>query len=252
MPSAQFALFKQLKFRFAFMAAITILKPKCRNFDTCGNRTLSTRSTLCAPCFHARARLAGSRSSGNSHGSPGNVGNCLGRGAPGNAGNSRGAPGNAGNRLGRGAPGNAGNTSTGVHKRASGPRSGIKRSTDTALMVRQSWLDLILTGQKRWEIRGRATQHRGWIHLVQCKSGMIQGRARIVDCVRLERDSLMQYGEWHCLQSADDVQYKTIWAWVLEQPEKFEVPYKYNHKPGAVIFVKVRRSMGPAPKRGRM
>ena len=85
-------------------------------------------------------------------------------------------------------PGNAGNQSKGRSKKKAGKRSGIKRSAKVALVVKKKWLDLILEGRKDWEVCGMHTNHRGWIHLAESKaSGLLMGRARVVDCKELPR-----------------------------------------------------------------
>ena len=107
----------------------------------------------------------------------------------------------------------------------------------SVLVVKKRWLDKILAGQKTWEIRQGPTAKRGWIHFAQSGStGKLMGRARLVGCRLLRRSSFEQNVSHHCVDSWDDVTYKTPYAWVLEDAERFERPFDYNHKRGAVIF----------------
>ena len=49
----------------------------------------------------------------------------------------------------------------------------------------------------------------------------------------------------HCVQNLKDIKYKNIWAWVLKGAKEYKAPFDYHHSTGAVIFVRVRESMGP-------
>ena len=123
--------------------------PKCVNYRKCGRQAKGPYARFCTPCFVANAKLKGSDSSGNSSAS----------------GNVR----NAGNSSGN--PGNAGNVKKGKVKKDAGKRSGLRRSAKKALVVKKKWLDLILAGQKTWEIRGSSTSKRGWVHFAESQAG---------------------------------------------------------------------------------
>ena len=195
---------------------------KCQNFKRCGRKAKSSRAKFCLPCFKetaaAKARLGGGNSRGN----------------PGNAGNSQGNPGNAG---GKGITGNSGNATTGQKKKSAGRRSGVKRCAKFALVVKKNWLGKILAGDKDWEIRGCSTARRGWIHLAQSKAGgTLVGRARLVDCVELNKSTFLNNFHRHCVPHLSMVPYKRIFAWVLEDAERFTQPLTYKHRQGAVIW----------------
>ena len=118
----------------------------------------------------------------------------------------------------------AGNKKKGKVKKNAGKRRGLRRSAKKALVVKKKWLDLILAGQKTWEIRGSSTSQRGWVHFAESQSGgKLRGRARLVNCVL----------------SLTMAPYDTVYAWVFEDAEEFEKPFKYEHKLGAVIWVSV-------------
>ena len=179
---------------------------KCANHERCGSQAKGPRARYCAQCFRDNAARKGSLSSGNS--------------------------------KGKGSPGNAGNVQKGSVKKRAGERSGVRRSAKSALVVKKRWLEKILAGRKTWEIRGGPTKKRGWIHLAQSGStGKLMGRGKLVDVRRLSRRSFEQNVSHHCVDSWDDVPYKTPYAWVLEDAERFERPFPYEHKKGAVIWV---------------
>ena len=51
---------------------------------------------------------------------------------------------------------------------------------------------------------------------------------------------------FHQIRNVKMVKYKKIWAWILKDPEPYDMPFDYSHKQGAVIFVTVRSHMGLA------
>ena len=192
--------------------------PNCNNFRRCGRKAKSSRSKFCMPCFKANAARKGALGAGN----------VTAAGAPGNAGNASGAPGNAGNQT------------KGRIKKRAGKRSGLKRSSAVALVVRKKWLDLILAGKKDWEIRGAKTTRRGWIHLAESKAtGQLMGRARLVDCKPIAKSSFMKHVKHHHVPSLNMLPYERPFAWVLKDAERFAQPFFYEHRPGAVIWVSV-------------
>ena len=171
-----------------------------------------------------------------------------GGGVLGNSGNTTTARGegvlaNRGNTTiarGKGVLGNVGNTTTGMNKRCAGERSGVRRSAKRALVVKKRWLDLILAGQKKWEIRGTSTAKRGWIHFAGSQAGgKLMGRARLVDCFPLSRESFVWNFHQHRVPSLSMVPYYTPYAWALEDCEKLDKAFNYEHKRGAVIWVDV-------------
>ena len=251
-----------------------MLIPNCKNFLTCKREAKTKRSTLCATCFRAQACRSGARRGnpgdrgrrggiagnrgnvlasgkrghkGNARGNPGNRGNPYGSGKRGHKGNANasGSRGNRGNAFGSGNPGNCGNKMKGAGKGDAGRRSGVRRCTHMALTIKKKWLDLILAGTKTWEIRGTSTAFRGFIHFAESGSGQLRGRAQLVGCRQLNRRKFMKYQHKHQVPNAEMVTYKNIWAWILKDAEPYENSFHYSHTQGAVIFVKVRKPMGP-------
>ena len=185
----------------------------------CTNDAVSTRSKFCTACFKKNASLASSKRK------------VFGGG---------GVLGNSGNARGKGVLGNGGNTTTGRKKKRAGKRSGVRRSAKRALVVKKRWLDLILARQKKWEIRGSSTAKRGWIHFAESQAGgKLVGRARLVDCFPVSRESFVRNFYQHRVPSLSMVPYHTLYAWVLEDCEKFDKAFNYEHKRGAVIWVDV-------------
>ena len=116
----------------------------------------------------------------------------------------------------------------------------MRRSAKRALIVKKKWLDLILAGQKKWEIRGSSTAKRGWIHFAESQAGgKLMGRARLVDCFPVSRKSFMRNFHQHKVSSLSMVPYHTPYAWVFEDCEKFRKAFQYEHRQGAAIWVDV-------------
>lgn len=112
---------------------------------------------------------------------------------------------------------------------------------DRALIVRQPWIDLILSGKKTWEMRCAKTNVRGRIGLIEQGTGLIFGEVNIVDsledlsfCEIIENVHL----DKHCIPNSKiDLFKKWPFPWVLSNAIRYETPIKYNHPKGAVIWV---------------
>jgi hypothetical protein len=109
------------------------------------------------------------------------------------------------------------------------------------LIIKAPWIDLILSGQKTWEIRGSNTKIRGKIALIQSGTGLIMGTAELVGSKRLSPEEYIQSYSYHCIPDTDrtPLPYKNIFAWILSNPTRLQHPIPYKHKRGAVIWVNV-------------
>ncbi len=67
------------------------------------------------------------------------------------------------------------------------------------LIIKQPWIDLILDGEKPWEIRGRATTIRGTIALIKSGTGLVLGLVDVVDSLELTPDTFYQAEVQHGL-----------------------------------------------------
>jgi len=107
------------------------------------------------------------------------------------------------------------------------------------LIIKPRWVDLILSGHKKWEIRGSNTKIRGKIALIKSGSGMIFGTVELVDSQKLNNEQLRKGQLLHFVQEneLDAVSYKTPHAWVLKNPQILEKPIPYKHPQGAIIWV---------------
>lgn len=109
-----------------------------------------------------------------------------------------------------------------------------------ALIIRQQWLDKILSGKKTWEIRGSKTAIRGTIGLIESGSGKVVGLCEVVDCIGPLSANKFRV---NCARAgmrpsqATLGWYRNTYAWVLSKPQRLNWPIHYKHPMGAVIWV---------------
>ena len=112
----------------------------------------------------------------------------------------------------------------------------------TGLVIKSPWIDLILQGQKTWEIRGKNTAQRGRIALIKSKSGCVIGTCRLVDCIGpLSLAQLRETTDKHHipLDGLTELPYEKTYAWVMAEPKLLETPIPYKYPSGAVIGVRL-------------
>lgn len=107
------------------------------------------------------------------------------------------------------------------------------------LIIKQPWIDLILSGQKIWEMRSSPTNIRERIGLVEQGTGLIIGEADIIGCIdNLTVPTLISSYDKHKITD-EDVLKRWRYAWVLENVIRYEKPIPYEHPRGAVIWVRL-------------
>ena len=105
------------------------------------------------------------------------------------------------------------------------------------LIIKQPWIDLILDGKKTWEVRGSNTKIRGQIELIQSGSGLVVGECEIIDCKELSLKEYQNGFDKHQIMSATVLPYKKTYAWVVANARRYEIPRRYKHPNGAIIWV---------------
>lgn len=106
-----------------------------------------------------------------------------------------------------------------------------------ALIIKKPWIDYILNGDKTWEIRGCKTNTRGVIELIQSGSGLVVGSCDIIDCVELTINDYRNNVSKHNIKQTNSLPYKKTYAWVITNAQRYEIPRKYKHPQGAIIWV---------------
>lgn len=110
------------------------------------------------------------------------------------------------------------------------------------LIIKKKWLDLILSGDKVWEVRGRNTKIRGKIGLIESGSGKVVGICNLSSSGSLTHDEYCDTRCYHRVPTSSDnliAKYKSIYFWKLEDVKKLSKPISYKHPQGAVIWVNV-------------
>lgn len=117
------------------------------------------------------------------------------------------------------------------------------------LIIDTPWIDLILAGEKTWELRTTGTNIREVIALIRKGSCRIVGITRIADVEGpMSRNRLIATRDRHCVPRAviarGDCD-KWPFAWVLKGTKEIsEMPYP--HPSGAVIWVSLPKRISKA------
>jgi hypothetical protein len=104
------------------------------------------------------------------------------------------------------------------------------------LKIDDKWVNLILSGNKTWEIRRRNTRIRERIALGNTKIKRCVGCARIVDSVEMTVEELKKHKDKHQANDFLDKYAKgreTLFAWVLEDVEVEPKPKPYPYSTGS-------------------
>lgn len=110
---------------------------------------------------------------------------------------------------------------------------------ERALIVRQPWVDLILSGEKTWEMRSRPTNVRGRIGIIEQGTGLVVGEVSITGVIKnISRDTAFMQKNRH---RVDDLELLRKWntAWILSGAKRYKEPLPYDHPNGAVTWVRI-------------
>ena len=109
-----------------------------------------------------------------------------------------------------------------------------------ALIVKPYWVDFLLKGEKTLEIRGSHTQIRGTIGVVKSGTGLIYGTVEVVESVALDDKTYEERRSEHRVPAPfEDIPYRQVCGWKVQNPILFQTPRPYHHKQGCVIWVNV-------------
>ncbi|OAG75631.1 ASCH domain protein [Acetobacter malorum] len=114
---------------------------------------------------------------------------------------------------------------------------------DRGLVIDAPWIDLILDQKKKWEMRTKNTKIRGRIGLIRKGTGKIFGTATLFDCFGpLNSKEFKENSDKHCIpphMERECFQRGWVFAWCLKDIFVFTTPVSYEHKIGAVTWVKL-------------
>ena len=108
------------------------------------------------------------------------------------------------------------------------------------LIIKEPYIDWILSGEKTIELRGFNTNKRGRIALIKSGSGLVVGTVEVTNTFEISnRRQYEQLRLKHCVGAEmKDIKYKSLWAWELKNPKALENPVKYPYKKGQQVWVK--------------
>lgn len=119
-----------------------------------------------------------------------------------------------------------------------------------ALLVREPWIGLILSGRKDWEMRGRATAARGLVGLIRSGSGTVVGLAEILGCGDpLDERGLLDNVHRHGIPSERIREVAArgwVVPWLLGGVRPLRRPVPYRHPQGAVGWVRLEPEVSAA------
>ncbi|WP_368262909.1 ASCH domain-containing protein [Clostridium disporicum] len=108
------------------------------------------------------------------------------------------------------------------------------------LIIKPYWADLILNNETTMELRGGRTKIRGTIGIIKSKTGQVYGEVDIIDCIPLSKEEFNQYRDKHKVTCTyEEIPYKTLYGWVLDNVKVYDKPIPYKHKQGCVIWVNI-------------
>jgi len=108
-------------------------------------------------------------------------------------------------------------------------------SHDTILLIKQKWLDLIISGRKQYELRGFRCHKRGRLWLCASGSKMVCASAVISQCIGpLSAEQFERMSGLHMFMGMRP--YKNTYAWKLENVSCLKHPIAIQRKRGSVIF----------------
>lgn len=119
---------------------------------------------------------------------------------------------------------------------------------ERALIIREPWISLILSGEKTWEMRPNWTSVRGWIGLAAKGTNAVAGLAYLSDCRHpLSASNYDQFFDLHRIpadQTARAIENNWVFPWVLSDVVRLPQLIPFRSAPGAVQFVKLDADIG--------
>jgi hypothetical protein len=114
--------------------------------------------------------------------------------------------------------------------------------TLSAIPIREPWIDMILDGEKTWEIRSKFTKKIGPVALIRSKSGTVVGTAKLSKVVEITASIGRANARKMGMPPSEGADCEGLYAWVLEDVIKFKIPVPYKHPSGAVTWVTLDES----------
>ena len=127
-----------------------------------------------------------------------------------------------------------------------------------ALLVKEPWASQLVTGKKTMGLRSTRCSIRENVAIARIGTSQIIGTCRIVDCKLVATRDLSTGNlvkapgcpsdfEVKCQLRWDEMNnmmqsYNLIWAWVMEDPFRFECPLQFKRPKGAQIWFRLDKN----------
>jgi hypothetical protein len=111
------------------------------------------------------------------------------------------------------------------------------------LIIKPYWANLILNGEKTWEIRGSNTNIRGTVAIIKSGTGMIYGTVVLTNSFPVTQEAFDQGVRNHRIPETFENPYKQRYVWEMSAPKLFQHPIPYTHPQGAVIWVNLDKEI---------
>lgn len=107
----------------------------------------------------------------------------------------------------------------------------------SVLILKKQWLDEIVVGNKRMELRGCASRKVGkTIYMMASKTDEITAKATIGDCIGpLTLEQFSTFKDMHKSQQTA-LPYKKTYGWILENVQPVVPPLPHKRKQGCIGF----------------
>lgn len=110
-----------------------------------------------------------------------------------------------------------------------------------ALIIKEKYIDLILSGKKTWEIRKFDTKIRGPIALIS--SGYLYGFVYLKRTFRINKETLKKYVDKHRVPPEFIDEYaggrEELYIWVLGNPLRLSEPLKIRYARGVQVWARI-------------
>jgi len=111
---------------------------------------------------------------------------------------------------------------------------------NTGLVIKPHFANLIVDGEKSWELRGAITHKRGRVAIIASTTGTIIGEVEIIRCMEAPKSFRARHitRSHHRLTEGEySLMNKWRYAWVLDNAIRYDKPISYKHPQGAVTWV---------------
>lgn len=133
-------------------------------------------------------------------------------------------------------------------------------STPTsALVVKPEWAELLISGKKTWELRSCNTLKRGRVALAVSGTQELIGDISIVDSVKVMEQGrsllplpLEKFEPFHRVSDLSIIQYASVYAWIMENPIRYDSPKPFGYNQGAVVWVTLNPDPNGSAKRRKV